>query len=111
MLAAMRPDLLMSEFGWGLETEQRQRTGGALSVGMSRKGTKKQQQEQETLYRIHYECVRRNPEYKDRYARLHEHPFGTEHARHFLAGEWGVQPGDEPPNPEQRPPLREALTR
>jgi hypothetical protein len=78
---------------------------------MSRKGKKTQQQEQDTLYRIHYECVRRNPEYKDRYARLSEHSWGAEHAHHVLAGEWGVRPGDEAPNPEQRPPLGEVLTR
>jgi hypothetical protein len=78
---------------------------------MSRKGKKTQQQEQDTLYRIHYECVRRNPEDKDRYARLSEHSWGAEHAHHVLAGEWGVRPGDESPNPEQRPPLGEVLTR
>jgi hypothetical protein len=78
---------------------------------MSRKGKKTRQHEEEMLYRIHYERVRRNSEYKERFAALTEHSWGADYAHRVLAGEWGVRSGDEAPNPEERPPLGEALTR
>ena len=55
--------------------------------------------------------MRRNPEYKERYGTLNEHPWGPELTRHFLTGEWGIRHGDELPDPVERPPLGEALTR
>jgi hypothetical protein len=77
---------------------------------MTRKGKDKWRKERDDLFRVHYECVRRNPEYRKRYAEAGEHGWGAEYARRVLAAEWGIRSGD-PPNPEDRPPLASALMR
>src|SRR5713101_7469775 len=61
------------------------------------------------LYRLHCECVRRNPQYKEQYEKLKEPPGGMELQGWMLASAWGILHGDELPDPTVRPPLEDAL--
>jgi len=60
---------------------------------------------------VHYECVRRNLRFAEQYAGLSEHPFGADLAASLLSSEWRILDGDELPNPRERPPLDQALSR
>lgn len=65
------------------------------------------------LYRLHCECVRRNPTYKEHYAEYRRVPDDPQLlkalAQRDLVNRWGVLPGDFP-DPDQRPPLMEILS-
>lgn len=63
------------------------------------------------LYRIHYECVRRNLEYVQAYEKINDGPIPPDHTRASLKYQWGILYYDEVPNPNERPPLETALTR
>jgi hypothetical protein len=78
---------------------------------MPKQSKKRRVREELTLYLVHCECVRRNPRYAEEYPRRSEHPFGADIAQTWFASEWGLLPGDELPNPTDRPPLEQALSR
>jgi hypothetical protein len=78
---------------------------------MGKKGRELSRREQDQVYRIHYECVRRNPEYKRDYEKVDAHPWGPEQGRQWLPWQWRLREGDALPDPTQRPPLAKALGR
>jgi len=75
---------------------------------MSRTGKERRRRDEVKLYRIHYECVRRNPDYQESYAKLAEHP--GELAPALLGADWGIRRGDQLPDPRERPNLDQSLS-
>ncbi len=78
---------------------------------MSKKGKARIGRERLNLYRVHYECVRRNPEYAEAYQELKSIRRGSAFRRGALGLDWGILPKDPLPDPHERPPLDEALSR
>ena len=78
---------------------------------MAKKGKARIGRERLQLYRVHCECVRRNPEYVEAYQELKDDPGGADFRRQLLALDWGILPDDPPPDPDERPPLDQALSR
>ncbi|MFB3074667.1 MAG: hypothetical protein ACE1Z6_05760 [Candidatus Methylomirabilales bacterium] len=78
---------------------------------MGKKGKAWIGRERLNLYRVHYECVRRNPEYAEAYQELKNDPRGSDFRSQALAVDWGILPKDPLPHPHKRPPLDQALSR
>ncbi|MFQ5684894.1 MAG: hypothetical protein ACE5HC_16700, partial [Candidatus Binatia bacterium] len=78
---------------------------------MSKKGKARIGRERLNLYRVHYECVRRNPEYAEAYQELKSIRRGSAFRRGALGLDWSILPNDPLPDPHERPPLDEALSR
>ncbi len=78
---------------------------------MAKKGKAHIGRERLQLYRVYYECVRRNPEYAEAYRELKSGPRRSKSSRQLLALAWGILPDDPLPDPDERPPLDQALSR
>ncbi len=78
---------------------------------MAKKGKAQIGRERLNLYRVHYEGVRRNPEYAEAYQELKSDPGRSGFHKQLLALDWGILPKDPLPHPHKRPPLDQALSR
>lgn len=81
---------------------------------MAKKSRRRILDQELKLYRIHCECVRRNPEYKKYYEEWQGMTNAPDVervlAQQDLVNRWGVLPGDFP-DPKKRPSLKKALTK
>jgi hypothetical protein len=78
---------------------------------MAKKGKARTGQERLRLYRLHYECVRRNARYQKELKALRRRPSPSEMSQEFLGLDWGILRGDALPDPAAGPSLDQALSR
>jgi len=78
---------------------------------MAKKGKARTGRERLRLYRLHYECVRRNARYQKELRALRRRPSPSEMSQEFLGLDWGILRGDALPDPAASPPLDQALSR